>query len=573
MTTTTCLPTPLISLQMEFARALSPRDDTVYPVTATNGLLIGRRWTEADHAAPYAVRIGYEKRFYALALDFDAGHDSMHAEQADRDARDAYDLLTDLGINCVLIESGPTGGRHVQATIEGGVKPWVVARIMNGLKRIDFPTLDPSPMRNVKTGAIRPVGSPHRAGRFSYPLSHDPKDALAVLECRNEPRRVELLAAALPHERRDPLRVPAGEDAPGKAVSEPKNTYRSGSEEVAAEATKVLNAGGTEDDFRRAMGARKDGPDAVGECLQKHAARGDLASWLARTWRRQAAFVRENPPIRSVAAADDRAVIAAWEIAVGQIPEPGARRAAQALLTSASAQGRALVGMSVRDLAERAGLTRGSAQRALTALRADGMLEIAGEAVGGQATRYRLVHPDAWRCDTGGTVSPTAVGGVGLLTVPGMSQVVELARDVSLDLWRQGGLGEGGRRALEALSRGHEGSEEVPIAILPDVLGRSRRTVERTLGDLAAVGLARKIRSGVWVAEYRDPDRVAEQLGVAGAGEDLQRRNASERRQERLKQAKRRAQYLLTQDKWRDLSAGAVGRGASTDRDQALAVA
>lgn len=108
-------------------------------------------------------------RFRFFVFDFDAKDGA--AKAADYDAGRLRLWLNELQIPHLLVHSGPTGGRHVWLALdpdEDGAAPELAETIVL-LARELLPTLDPAPMRNPATGAVRPPGAPHRAGGRATP--------------------------------------------------------------------------------------------------------------------------------------------------------------------------------------------------------------------------------------------------------------------------------------------------------------------------------------------------------------------------------------------------------------------
>ena len=127
---------------------------------------------------PFAVYLADDGGYHTLALDFDAGKGSPG--DAAHDAAHCEALLRHVGIRAVATRSGPTGGRHLIATFEDPWQAEAIRRLGASLAR-RFRTLDPSPLRNARTGCLRPPLSLHRDGGRSEPLTAVP-EALRTLE-------------------------------------------------------------------------------------------------------------------------------------------------------------------------------------------------------------------------------------------------------------------------------------------------------------------------------------------------------------------------------------------------------
>jgi len=116
-------------------------------------------------AVPLTDRAG---RYRLLAFDLDASRGPVEADQ-DR----LMGWLDAAGVEYLVCESGPSGGRHVWAAIGGdGADAGLVGRLARGLAA-RLATLDICPLTNPATGAVRPPGAPHRAGGASRVLTGD----------------------------------------------------------------------------------------------------------------------------------------------------------------------------------------------------------------------------------------------------------------------------------------------------------------------------------------------------------------------------------------------------------------
>jgi len=127
---------------------------------------------------PWAVYLaGPDRRFRLLAFDLDA-KTAGAAAGAERDAGTIAALATEVGLDPVVCQSGPTGGRHVWIGLAESVDAELVATLAR-LARHLCPTLDLAPLSNPVTGGVRPPGSPHRAGGRSTVLSGNVASLLA----------------------------------------------------------------------------------------------------------------------------------------------------------------------------------------------------------------------------------------------------------------------------------------------------------------------------------------------------------------------------------------------------------
>ena len=108
---------------------------------------------------PWAIHLADDRgRYRLLGFDLDAKRGPAAA-----DVQRLRELLTRAGMPHVVCVSGPGGGRHVWAALAEPVTAVVVAGIARGLTGL-LPSLDPIPLLNPRTGALRPPLAPHRHG-------------------------------------------------------------------------------------------------------------------------------------------------------------------------------------------------------------------------------------------------------------------------------------------------------------------------------------------------------------------------------------------------------------------------
>ena len=119
----------------------------------------------------WAMYLADRAGFRFLAFDFDAKTAGARAA-AERDTGVLVQLLVDAGLQPLVCESGPSGGRHVWVAFAEAVDAELVA-IAARLARALCPTLDIAPLSNKVTGCVRPPGAPHRSGGFSRILDGD----------------------------------------------------------------------------------------------------------------------------------------------------------------------------------------------------------------------------------------------------------------------------------------------------------------------------------------------------------------------------------------------------------------
>lgn len=108
---------------------------------------------------PWAIHLADDRgRYRLLGFDLDAKRGP-----AATDVARLRELLTRAALPHVVCASGPGGGRHVWAALAEPVTAGVVAGIARGLSDL-LPSLDPIPLLNASTGALRPPLAPHRHG-------------------------------------------------------------------------------------------------------------------------------------------------------------------------------------------------------------------------------------------------------------------------------------------------------------------------------------------------------------------------------------------------------------------------
>lgn len=148
-------------------------------------------------AYPYALYLATSRRRYKLiCLDLDPG--DLGAAVVLEDLARLCGLLDAAGWRYAVVISGPTGGRHVWASIPAGVDAEPVARLGRALASL-LPSLDWGMLRNPVSGCARPPGAPHRRGGYSrLDPARDPAEQLAALAEGNAPDAVDRLMAVLP---------------------------------------------------------------------------------------------------------------------------------------------------------------------------------------------------------------------------------------------------------------------------------------------------------------------------------------------------------------------------------------
>lgn len=479
----------------------------------------------ARPAQPYAVYLSDDEgRFRTLALDVDC------ADLAEGRVQVAAlcAALLGAGIEFVEARSGQPGRRHLLATFERPLDAASVRTLAVGLKAI-APDLDASMLFNPRTGCIRPPLSPHRLGGFSE-IVGDVGEALAVLQRGNPPEAFERLRLALGG-------VTDGHETATLASSGPEAAIRHC--DLSAHTWHLIRNGNPDRSDRSAtawacaLGVANSGwefAEFLALCMDRHMRgldhlrreragsgfrrRHDVAAAARRMWRRAVSFVARNPA-RSPLDIEVERVIAAVKSADGAWGGqggPSCRAALDALLTLARRYGRVVVGASVRQIAELAGLSRSAASTALHRLQMKGWVQRVAAAVGPLATEYRLTVPDGLgrqhSLDARLAPTPLHVRSHDVGTHEGLGRHAALLADLIVD-------GVGTTRELTT------------------VTGMDRRTVVRHLARLEQLGLVVEGAAGWRSVVRRAADsvlgQVARQLRVAG----LVRRRAGMHEEER----------------------------------------
>lgn len=165
---------------------------------------------------------------------------------------------------------------------------------------------------------------------------------------------------------------------------------------------------------------------------------------------------------------------------------------------------------SQRQLAELAGVTKKTAQRAIRRLQGLGWLRIIGV---DKSCVYLLQTP-----------------GAVLTPLSSLSTHVDngVATAPSHDVWRHRGLGKHSEHLYRRLTELGHGA---PVSQLADLLHRRERGVRETLSKLENVGLVERsgTRPPVWRAIERDLGEVAGEVGTYGVGVKQRQLHTAER--------------------------------------------
>ncbi|MGN6243596.1 MAG: helix-turn-helix domain-containing protein [Motilibacteraceae bacterium] len=543
----TCADAAAGASAVEVARRVSARPGRLRVATRADGRVLNsyrdRSWDEgALPTLPYAVYLARDGAYYRLAFDLDASKGDV-----DADALVLRGWLGEAGVRFIEAVSGPGGGRHLIAVFEDPLPAAQVAALARHLHTAHLPTLDPSCLCNPATGSIRPPGAPHRHGGVSRLLTPAP-EAAATLEQDNHRAAFDRLCAitAVPPQPDNVVALP--EVRVRRVLSlrlrrlerdgDVEGRYRDRSAVAAAIALGYLNAGWSFEEFATAaLDPANRGLDHLRRTHQgrgRYQARTQLQVLAAaeRLWRGRQRYAEQHPaaPPKPAAAVQQQAeLVASVRAAADAVPRRWGGQAGRsdravldAFLEDAGRWSEQGVPASARRLAERAGLGRSSAARALHRLARDGWLEPVSPASGPQAATYHPAVPD--QLGTGdGTDHASArrllAGGPSWDTNPAPPTRVDLSTVVAIqshDAFTSDGLGRYAAAVYTAL---------VPGAATPALVaaraGLSLRTVRRHLHRLAAAGLVRA--SGrQW--RTRGLDRLDDAAAVLGAAGVVARR-------------------------------------------------
>ena len=159
--------------------AISPRPTVRLAAVDASGAVLnqyppgkGHRITADPPDRPWAVYLANkDHQFELLCFDLDTKGPNG-AEAAHKDAETITKFLQEAGLDAVVCQSGPTGGRHVWTALKEPANPEDVATLARLTHHL-CPTLDLAPLTNPVTGCVRPPGAPHRTEGHSTVLAGD----------------------------------------------------------------------------------------------------------------------------------------------------------------------------------------------------------------------------------------------------------------------------------------------------------------------------------------------------------------------------------------------------------------
>jgi DNA-binding MarR family transcriptional regulator len=271
-------------------------------------------------------------------------------------------------------------------------------------------------------------------------------------------------------------------------------------------------------------------------CLKRRAR--NLDRWFDAEWRRAASRIANSPPIgdRQEAAARaaeirQAAERLAWK-GIGGATDLAVYRYA---ITVAQRAGRlGPLGLSAREVAEGAKVSKTTAARSLSRLVERRLLRSVSDCSGTTATQFHVEDVRNWDArggkagvggtQRGGRTSPTCVGGTHFPTPTQCVGPVCPSGARPTDTWRWRGLGHAAERVHSWLSA----DEAVTVAILADTMALTPGTIRRHLATLVEHRLAVRTEDG-WLRTEVDPVDIEEELGVNGMTEAQRKRHGEER--------------------------------------------
>ena len=479
-----------------------------YPATAQRPL------SPAPPSAPAAVMLwDSAERLHTLALDFDAKN-GTGPRTAASDAQAALDLLADAGLH-PFADRGPTGGWHVYAPLPEPRTAAEVLVLASALAR-RFPSLDVGPLANPVHGCIRPPGAAHKSGGYQRlamdvdavalalttsprpgawtRLSRALRDELAAIP---EPAEPAPHAPAVPGLRRRTL----AKDAETLATTgrHPRRTFRSPSEARYSVICQAINAGWSLADVHLAV--RDRWPWLRQSYATKHHSALARDFTKAKEQRARAISSRCVRPSDTSLQYTQRGVPEALDIHLAlrrfrtfvvehcrqSNYSPTLRAVLSAVIWAGHVQGRTLINIGVRSLAEQSDVHFDTAATYLHQLADDGLIA--------RISKGRGLDPDVWRINVelAATHRPAPGRAHGIrpvFRVLGGHLVAEV---------------------YEYLPR-LDGNERLSASDLAQRLGYDRRRVHEALRLLQGYQLAATDGRG-WEKGPADPEELGRKLG------------------------------------------------------------
>jgi hypothetical protein len=489
---------------------------TGYPAAAQRPL------TAAPPSVPAAVMLwDRDQKLRTLALDFDAKNGAGPLT-AGADARQAIKILAAAGLH-PFADRGPTGGWHVYAVLPERRSAAEVMTLAAALEQ-QFASFDSGPLVNPVHGCIRPPGSPHKSGGFQR-LATDPATTSAALSATPHPDAWFRLLRAFPtHLRRDelsvatPVRIRQPRGLPHNVHTlatsgvDPTRTFRSPSEARFSVICRAVNAGWSLLDLHLEL---RDRWTWLRESYgQKH------HSALARDFRKAQITRQKRLCSRAVRLSDTsqhntqggmeggsahlalrRFRTYSSEFCRRMGYSPVLRGILRSVIWAGHVQGRTVINVGVRTLAEQADVHFDTAASGLHRLARDGLIVRLSKGTG--------LHPDVWKINVAvAEVCRPARG-----RVEGIRRVFRVL---------------GGHLVAEVYEHLAVGSSPVTTGELAGALGYDRRRIHEALRVLAGHELAIADR-GRWTIGPAEPNELGRRLG----GDDDWSRQHQEHRRHR----------------------------------------
>lgn len=505
---------------------------------------------------------GNDGLYWFICFDLDAKHG-----RPDLDAGKLSLWLYDVGIPHLVAESGPSGGRHVWIALAEGVDAALVHQLGQVAKRL-LPTLDLSPYNNVRTGAVRPPGAPHRDGGHSRVLqghvgllTSPTVDAGDVARLRDhllelagpvpeplQPRRVQFVEL-------DELEQPTIVTIGTRVRLRPAPADGDASAILASAIARYAHAGWG---FEQVLAIAPTSP-AFAHAYTERTAAGTRAPRppqrtqriLERQWRRVTSWVQSTPEAFTASDPDFEPRTAALvqlvdalqsraDASPGRWSRHGAgsaqsagtgrytdRLVLDALCFLALQAVSGLVEASARTLSRITGVGRETCRTALLRLQEDGWVDLDTPAEGVRAAKWRLrdlstagIDLDRSQVFPPPDLLPAAA--LRKLHLENLGERLQLPRH---DVFAAPhSLGRTTGRVYAALSA----QELLDMTEISRSTALSAHTVRKSLRELTRYQLA-ATTEGLWQRGPDIRDQVAGVLGVAGYLEDRERRYAAER--------------------------------------------
>lgn len=527
----TTTPTSTIAWWESLVCVWSPRPYVRVDPRKAHTFATTRRLTDGAPAdgMPYALHLTDEAgRFRLLALDFDAHH---AGSTATTDLSACTTALTAAGIEHLVCSSGPGGGYHVWIRLSTAISPARLAPLVDAFTAA-WPSLDPGPLTNPRTGCVRAPGAPHRSGGTSMPLGDTSIRPVSL-------RRLRTVLTHLQNPPHTTTAPPAANSALPVHVDVQGHPHLAGPRRPLPTRLRALAAAPiTAAQDASAIGwsillacahARMQHHDVHRAAFTDHwpgleflrtqrTTRGDRTprldggAELERQWAKAVTAASYNP--RTTSAPSTARRIAEHTVAglltrMNTAPrwwtgKTGAqnRLVLLALAARTLAAATEAVHFSERDWALTAGLTRDTLADRLKELAQHGWIERTQRSAGPWAAVWRIAQPGGGKQGSGAVFTPALA--------QQLREELECAR---ADIWHARPLGVLGMRVWSALGAGR-----VPVGELAAQLGLCPATIRSKLHALRAFGLC--TGTGRAYQGQSRLDRAAAAAGVTGAYDD-----------------------------------------------------